>query len=159
MSNTVSTIKSDISALEAAMLPNQELAARLAQMEAAVSALAQQERKLEALRVRLGEAERADAGRKAAIARYTIESISSGEGYGLATPRTVRFTERFHNSMMGVDDTRPGKMPLHGCTAGVWAAIMADPSKIPAEILALDADPSVAVDIHAKFCRQGYASR
>jgi len=159
MSNPIETIKQDIATLQAAMQPNQKLADQLAAMQTAVAALAEQQASMVGLKARLAEAEQAEAVRKAATERYTIDRIGQfGDERGLARPYTVEFRERFFDSMTGREADRPGSMSLTGCTTELWAAILANPSKLPADIRALDADPAEAVRKHSRHVMRGYVS-
>lgn len=154
---SITTIKQDITNLEAAMAPVRKLAAKLAEMQAAVSTLAQQENSLAALKSRLAEAEKLEAVKANAIDRIKIVRVTHAgkDRPGPATRRTVEYMERVHG-MYG-EEARPGSLALDGMSRELAWALLADPKKIPADIRALADDPEEALSLHCRYVRRGWA--
>lgn len=152
--NTTASIKAQISATQATMAADKALADQLAAMQAAALRVAEGARALEHLGIRLAEAETAERMRAGALAKYTIVEVKpNAPNPTPASAHAVTYIERTHDMPDTVRTLR-----LSGITDDVRMALADDSEKIPAYILALDADPYEALRQHAWHAGRGYWS-
>ncbi|MGR4871753.1 hypothetical protein ACIPRI_23145 [Variovorax sp. LARHSF232] len=150
--NHIAAVKAELSTVTA-------LADQLRAIQAAVAREADLKRKLTQLEAQQADADRAAAGKAAAVARFQNIRV---EGTGKGNPRiddyTIHYTASHWDSMLGEQVRRPGKQSLTGPTPELYAAVLADPSVLPAAILALDADADAAVRRYCRDKARGYVS-
>lgn len=156
--NTIDTLKARIADAQAIIDKAQPLADKLAAMQAAATSIAQAQRTLATLSDQIAEAEAAERIRAAAVARWTIISIQPADGYsaGAASRHLVTASRIAH----GINGPEPSteRHVLSNLGAELRDVVLANTEKLPAYILALDADPVQALRKHAQHVGRGYMS-
>lgn len=148
--NHIAAVKAELSTVSA-------LADQLRAMQAAVAREADLKRKLAQLEAQQADADRAAALKAAAVARFTnIRIVGTGKGSPRMDDYTIHFSQRATDPMSGELIVSPGKQSLRGPTPELYAAVLAEPSVLPAAIRALDADPDAAVRRYCGDKARGY---
>lgn len=139
---TVTPLADQLRAMQHALKREAELLAALAKLEA-----------------QQADAERAAAAKAANVRRFqNIRVTGAGKGHPLADDYAIHYTETTADLMTMQPVQRAGKQSLTGLTQELYAAVLADPSVLPAAILALDADPDAAVRKYVRIKARGYVS-
>ncbi|HSD35922.1 MAG TPA: hypothetical protein VLC92_00340 [Rhodocyclaceae bacterium] len=154
--NTINSIQSSINALKGRVAEAQVLADQFAAMKAAADYVTvKAPAELAHLEARLASAQEAEQMAADTLARYTVTRVETHEGGSLLASRTVHFIERCAD-MDGRPSTREGAMALVGLTPELWAAVVANPRVLPADIRALHGDADSALRIWIGHRLRGY---
>ena len=151
--------QNNLEAVKAELTTITPLADQLRAMQAAVTREADLKRKLAQLEAQQADADRAAAAKAASIARFqNIRIVGTGKGSPRMDSYTIHYSERVADMLTMEPILRPGKQSLTGPTPELYAAVLADPSVLPAAVLALDADPDTAVRRYCRDRARGYLS-